>query len=140
MTKDTSLVECDIYQSRELIIQNQSRGLDRIVFSSNGEEVFFTADHYDSFSRMSLWKIQKISIMWWGVFFAYAVMLSVVFIFGLQKKWFQKDELKLYFTHLIAIAASFLKMVSELTKIISKKLYQLANEFTERIRSKSKAK
>lgn len=140
MTKDSSLVECDIYQSREQIIQNQLRGQDRIVFTSNGEEVFFTADHYASFSRMSIWKIQKISIIWWGVFFAYDVMLTIFIIYGLRKNWFEKDELKVYFSHLIAIAASFLKMVSELTKIISRKLYLLAKEFSVRIKSRSKAK
>ena len=57
------LVECDIYTGQNSIV---SRGADRIVFFSDGSLVLYTADHYDTFTPITMWDINFVSYTLFG--------------------------------------------------------------------------
>jgi len=80
MTDQISLYESDIYKNRDLLIDQNSRGTYRLVFASNGTEVFYTKDHYSSFSLVTLSEIQATSTIFMIIFIMYNLLFGLFYI------------------------------------------------------------
>lgn len=79
LTDKTSLIECDIYDDRDQVIEQNLRGTTRLVFSDDGEEVYLTTDHYLSFNEITNGYIQAVSNTFWAVFISYIIGLTLYF-------------------------------------------------------------
>jgi hypothetical protein len=58
MTDSQDLRECDLYPNRQETLSAGSRGEYRMVYSADGNEVFYTTDHYVTFVHVSWFWIQ----------------------------------------------------------------------------------
>lgn len=92
-TDNTSLIECDIYSNRETRIDQNNRGTHRIVFSSDGEEVFYTSDHYETFSKITYFQIQSTSILLWLVLVIYVALTMALYSTIIKRKYIDKNTL-----------------------------------------------
>ncbi|XMB73187.1 ribonuclease domain-containing protein [Mycoplasmatota bacterium WC30] len=92
MTSNTSLKECDIYINRDKVIEQEKRGTYRLVFSTDGSEVFYTRNHYVTFSRMTVGKIQSTSTFFWIIFILYDIGLFCLFIRLIMDDDLNKEE------------------------------------------------
>ena len=65
-TNNTDLKEADYYPDVEEIIASERRGPYRFVYTNSGRfELFYTDNHYESFHRLTVFKINLFSnIMW----------------------------------------------------------------------------
>jgi len=84
LTDNQDLRECDIYTDRESLIEADRRGVMRLVFTTDGDEVFYTKNHYDSFVRMTHFRIQLWSNVLFIIIFAYSFLMIMFywFLFG----------------------------------------------------------
>lgn len=85
-TKQTSLKEADIYSNLDERLYESNRGTERLVFTHNTKkiEVFYTADHYKNFTKISYTEIQLVSTVfqWLGIaFFLFFVILCIIFYY-----------------------------------------------------------
>lgn len=106
-TDYTDLREADIYLFRETIIEDRMRGVNRLVFSSNGEEVFYTNNHYGSFSEMTLFRIQLIHYFAILLFIGYSIFIVFFYIDSFKKQTLKKDEFVEDIKGIISMYASF---------------------------------
>jgi len=74
LTKNEDLRECDLYPNRQETLSDASRGKYRMVYSADGDEVFYTNDHYVTFVRITWFGIQ------WR--FVMSVMVTIGYIGG----------------------------------------------------------
>lgn len=93
-TKYTDLREADIYLFRSSIIESERRGVYRLVFSSNGEEVFYTNNHYVSFSKMTLFRIQLFHYFSILMFIVYNGFIVFIYIDIFKNETIEKEEYK----------------------------------------------
>ncbi len=93
MTSTVSLKECDIYRNRDTVIDQQNRGKYRLVYSSDGNEVFYTRDHYVSFSQITNGNIQSTSTIFWLVFIFYDFGIGFMYFFAQKKEYISKEEI-----------------------------------------------
>lgn len=94
LTNLRDLKEADLYQNRETVRELNLRGTYRLVFSSNGEQVFFTRNHYESFSRMTIGRIQLLSTVFWVVFGFYTVGMTLTYYMLLKNGVLQTSEIR----------------------------------------------
>ncbi len=86
-THTTDLKECDIYIiSNQQIAENENRGSCRLVYSSDGNEVYYTSDHYEHFEKITAWKINKTSNVFYILFAVTTVGGICCVIIGLTSK------------------------------------------------------
>ena len=81
-TKNTDLIEADYYPDVEEIIASERRGPYRFVYTNSGRfELFYTENHYESFHRLTVFKINLFSNIMWicfvQTFSGFTVMLIV---------------------------------------------------------------
>lgn len=78
-TKNEDLREADYYVTR-----NTGRGDHRLVYTASGtNEVFYTEDHYDSFTKILRFKInEKSNVMW--ILFSISCSSDIIFISIIQ--------------------------------------------------------
>lgn len=69
MTDAVLLMECDLYPNRQATLNDANRGPNRLVFSADGNEVFHTTNHYETFVRLT----------WLGIQWRFAVSI-VIFV------------------------------------------------------------
>ncbi|MDP2425337.1 MAG: ribonuclease domain-containing protein [bacterium] len=93
-TNKTELTECDLYPSKEEGVSLNNRGPYRLVFVNDGSEVYYTEDHYLSFSRVTLLQIQKVSFFWWIVFGLYNVLFGSLYFYAFKNKMITYSEFK----------------------------------------------
>ena len=86
MTDITDLRECDIYLDRESLIEQNNRGTYRLVFSADGEEVYYSENHYGSFTEITEGQIQATSTFFWVLFSLYTGGLCVFYFFAFKYK------------------------------------------------------
>lgn len=68
-TSSIDLKECDVYVvSNAKIEQLEDRGAHRLVYTSDGTEVYYTTDHYKTFTRRTPWNINLVSNLCWIIF------------------------------------------------------------------------
>lgn len=95
-TASTNLRECDIYVvSNAEIARRENRGEYRIVYTSDGSEVYYTADHYKTFKKRTPWSINFVSNTCW-IFFGVISCSEVVYLFAarFRKKYEELHEVK----------------------------------------------
>lgn len=89
-TSSTDLRECDVYVvSNAKIARGESRGTHRLVYTSDGTEVYYTTDHYKTFSRRTPWNINLVSNICWIVF-GVIVLFEIIYLF--IARFFGKNE------------------------------------------------
>jgi len=81
-TKQTNLKEADIYSNR-----NGERGAERLVFTTNTKkvEIFYTNDHYETFSKITLWRLQAVSNVFWIIFWVYIIVVIFLWVNNIKK-------------------------------------------------------
>ena len=88
ISSNTKLKECDIVDDQYGIPNH--RGALRLVYTCNTKNVrvFFTSDHYNSFTELSKFELQLTSNVLWIIFAIYVVLMAVfyVLIFVANKK------------------------------------------------------
>lgn len=74
-TKNTDLREADYYLDRE-----KGRDAGRFIYTASGKfELFYTTDHYDSFTRITAFKINFASnVMWFFFYGTYGYILVII--------------------------------------------------------------
>lgn len=116
-TNRTDLKECDIYdKSNKQIANEENRGGCRLVYTNDGEEVFYTANHYTTFKRVTAKSINGVSN-----FFrvCLVIVLCVELLYIVYRIFIKKDSkqlsldigksLKVFFTVVfIAICSPFI--------------------------------
>ena len=80
---NNSYIECDIYTRGSSI---SSRGAERIVFTKDGSKVYYTSDHYDSFTLITKWSINRTSYSMFVIVGVLAATQIVVVIYSTAKK------------------------------------------------------
>lgn len=83
------LVECDIYTGGSNI---SNRGAERIVFFSDGSLVLYTADHYDTFTPITMWDINGTSYVLFGASGGSFLVLVIVTAVKISKRKSKKKE------------------------------------------------
>ena len=85
-TKNTDLKEADYYPDVEEIIASEGRGPYRFVYTNSGRfELFYTDNHYESFHRLTVFKINLFSnIMWICFIQTFSGSLAMIIIFQVE--------------------------------------------------------
>ena len=81
-TDTTTLGECDLYTDRDALIEANVRGTERLVYTVgvSHREVFYTDDHYATFSRVTRWGIQGKSNAVWILLGLCDAVMAVYFV------------------------------------------------------------
>ncbi len=87
---DVKLKECDI-KGNSYNLETSNRGLKRFLYTANSKKrrVFYTEDHYGSFTEITTSQIQKTRNVWWAVFGAYVLAITSICI--ITKKISKKE-------------------------------------------------
>ena len=80
VSSQTKLKECDIADNQYNIANH--RGTLRLVYTCNRKNVrvFFTSDHYNSYTELSHFKLQLTSNIFWIIFAIYGLLVLVFYI------------------------------------------------------------
>jgi len=108
LTNKTTLFECDIYEDRILLVEQNLRGTHRLVYSDDGEEVYFTENHYDSFSKILKFDIQILSNILWVIFVGYIVCMMLYFRHLFIMKFLDRD---IFFNDIKQIGFQIIKVI-----------------------------
>ena len=87
ITDIRDLRECDVDYSDS----SELRGKNRLVYAADCSNVWYTADHYDSFSHLSEWSLNALSNSLWivfGVFAALEACAAACLLAGTNRKRF----------------------------------------------------
>lgn len=84
---DITLKECDIYViSNSEIAERKDRGAYRLVYCEDGSRVFYSNDHYESFSEISKWSINVVSNSFWVTFASFLLCETIIVIILFKRK------------------------------------------------------
>lgn len=113
-TDRTDLNECDIYnKTNSQIADDEDRGACRLVYTVDGSEVFYTADHYETFEKVTVKSINGV-----GDFFrvCLTVVLCIEALYIVYRIFIKKDgkqlgsdigeSLIMFFTVILVIICS----------------------------------
>lgn len=94
--QNASLKECDIAESGYDISGN--RGTERLVYTRNSKHirVFYTQDHYHTFTELSIFQLQLTRNIFWILFACYCILFTSFYIgiTVLKKKYSSGDPLR----------------------------------------------
>lgn len=104
-TSNTNLREADIdYPSNKT-----ERGTKRLVYAVNCSEVFYTNDHYKSFTKVTRWSINGASNVFW-IFFGTTITIGMAYsVFCIIKS---KEERNNYKMNALAASKNYLKIIA----------------------------
>lgn len=89
-TSSTDLKECDVYVVPNVeISKKENRGEHRLVYTSDGTEVYYTTDHYKTFSRRTPWNINLASNVCW-IIFGIIMLFEIIYLFA--ARFYGKNE------------------------------------------------
>lgn len=93
-TSAENLKECDIYSfENKKMSDEDTRGPQRLVYTGDGNEVFYTSDHYASFERLTKWNINGASNIFWIIFTCLCLGGAAYLFVAYRKK--QTEEITL---------------------------------------------
>ena len=74
-----TLIECDIYGKNNSITR---RGTERLVYFADGSLVLYTADHYETFTPITMWDINGVSYVLFGAAGALVLLQLLIATFA----------------------------------------------------------
>lgn len=130
-TNNQNLKECDIYlNSREEIVKQENRGPNRLVYSSDGKEVFYTVDHYQNFIKLTKWNINIVSNIFLIIFSVYSLILCL-FIIKNRKKEFFKEDIKYSLEMVFQVILAIIIIPFMILFMIIKKIFKIKDNNVE---------
>ncbi len=104
-TSNTSLREADVdYPSNKT-----ERGTKRLVYTVDCSEVFYTDDHYKTFTAVTKWSINAASNVFW-IFFGTAITVGMAYsVICITKN---KERRENYKNDAIAASKNYLKVIT----------------------------
>lgn len=126
-TINMSLRECDIsYNPNE-----SNRGLERLVYTSDCTEIFYTSDHYTSFSRVTMWSINSFSNISWILFIILLIFEVAISIYICNGK---NEEKANYLVNLREVSKHIGIIIFTIIVIPFNVIYLVINEIIESIK------
>lgn len=98
-TVNVSLRECDLSYNTN----TTARGTNRLVYTTDYSEIFYTSDHYQSFTKITRWSINGFSNVSWILFIVIFTSGNAVSIYLYDKK---KDNFPEYISNLQEVSQS----------------------------------
>lgn len=137
-TQNTNLREADLYKSRLEVYKSQSRGTIRLVYAysdSNVVEIFYTEDHYETFSKITKFNVNLFSNISYIIMGSLLLIQVVIVVVNLVK-----DEQARSFGYFRQIGIFYLEGFICLIGFIPGSIYYIVlkvqNLFSKRVKLK----
>ncbi len=127
-TSNTSLREADVEYPTD---KTEKRGKKRLVYTVDCSEVFYTDDHYETFSKVTRWSINGTSNVFW-IFFGTTIAVGIAYSCFCAAKG--KETRESYKNDVLIASKNYLKVIAYIIITPFALIYMLGDWLVKKIK------